>query len=89
MANKLARIGVPTVTVTGHNVDRATALAAVSTKDTVVVFALNDEFEAISTQVLAVEKTGAAVVLLTDEDSLMFGELPQQVIAIPRDRARH
>lgn len=89
MANKLARIGVPAVAVTGQNVDRATALATVRPQDTVVVFALNDEFEAMAAQLRAVAKSGARVVLLTDEDTLMSSDLPQQVIAIPRDRARH
>ncbi|GAA1002742.1 hypothetical protein Aple_001440 [Acrocarpospora pleiomorpha] len=89
MTNKLARIGIPAVTVTGHNVDRATALAAVRPRDTVVVFALNDEFETMAAQLRTVAKDGAKVVLLTDEDSLMSSDLPQQVIAIPRDRARH
>ncbi|MDF1705329.1 MAG: MurR/RpiR family transcriptional regulator [Aeromicrobium sp.] len=89
MRNKLSRAGIAAVPVTERGLERATALAGVEAGDTVLAFALHDEYDQVARQLLAVEAAGATVVLLTDEDALMASNLPAQVIAIPRDRARH
>lgn len=89
MRIKLSRSGIAAVPVTERGLERATALAGVKPGDTVLAFALHDQYELVADQLLAVEKYGATVVLLTDDDALMSSKLPSHTIAIPRDRARH
>lgn len=89
MRNKLARVGIVTVAVIEESLERATSLANVKPDDTVFAFALHDEYTKIAGLLRSVGGTGASIILMTDEESLMMAHLPELVIAIPRDRARH
>lgn len=89
MRNKLARVGIASVMVVEESLERAAALANVKPTDTVFAFALHDDYRKVAALLREVGETGAPVILMTDEESLMMAHLPPLVIAIPRDRARH
>ncbi|MFJ6199196.1 MurR/RpiR family transcriptional regulator [Micromonospora sp. NPDC092111] len=89
MRAKLSLAGLQVATITQTGRGRAERLAAVRPDDTLMVFAFSEDYMRMSAQLRLVAKQGAAIILLTDEDTLLHNDLPHHVIAIPRDRARH
>lgn len=89
MRAKLTSSGlyVDTITQSGH--ERSRRLAQIRPQDALVVFAFSEEYASIAGHVQLVAKQGSAVMLLTDEATLMNAGLPETVLAIPRDQARH
>ncbi|MBD3924241.1 MurR/RpiR family transcriptional regulator [Nocardioides cavernae] len=89
MRAKLVSSGlhVDTITHSGH--ERSQRLAQIQPDDALVVFAFSEDYTSIADQIRLVAKRGTEVILLTDEQTLMNAGLPETVIAIPRDQARH
>ncbi|SNT48638.1 MurR/RpiR family transcriptional regulator [Rhodococcoides kyotonense] len=86
---KLSATGLHIDVITQTGRERAQRLAAVGADDLLVVLAFSEEYHRVSEQVKLIERQGTSIVLLTEEDTLLGGNLPEHVLAIPRDRARH
>jgi DNA-binding MurR/RpiR family transcriptional regulator len=89
MRAKLASSGVHIDTITQSGHERSRHLAQIGPTDALVVFAFSEDYASIGAHLRLVAKQGTQVILLTDEATLMNTGLPETVIAIPRDQARH
>lgn len=87
--HKLLLSGLRSSEITTTGLERATQLAVLGHGDLLVVVAFEEEYSRISSIIDDLEAHGVEIVLLTEEATLMHNSLPERVLAIPRDRARH